>query len=150
MREVVFDGFRILHAVFLILVAIGFFAFWVRTRFWLPKYAHLLAAIGGAVGLWCLANTPDDVPISKQSPIAKLLFVLVLSAIVYFFFVLHGGQRAAYERHFGTSVPCPYCKLPVPARRNRNSTPDGKLSYTKRKCRHCGQTFASQRVPADR
>jgi hypothetical protein len=36
------------------LSAVGFFIFWARTRFWLPKYAHILAAIGLLVGLECL------------------------------------------------------------------------------------------------
>lgn len=150
MIEGLFKGLRILSAVLFIFVAIASFAFWRRTRFWLPKYAHLLAAIGGAVGLWCLASAPADAPIGKQGPIANLLFVLLLPAIIYLLFVLYGGQRAAYERQVGTTVPCPYCKLSVPARRGADSAPDGKLSHTERNCPHCGQTFVSQQGPADR
>jgi hypothetical protein len=40
-----FTGFQALHNVLLAVAAIGFFIFWIRTRFWLPKYAHIRAAI---------------------------------------------------------------------------------------------------------
>jgi hypothetical protein len=144
MSEVVFNGLRILQAVLFIIVAIASFTFWRRTRFWLPKYAHLLAGIGGAVGLWCLASGPADAAVRKQGPIANLLFVLLLPAIIYLLFVLYGGQRAAYERRFGTPGSCPHCKLPVPACNNPHSKPDGEVSDRERRCPHCGQTFASQ------
>jgi hypothetical protein len=55
-----FTGFQVLHGVLLALAAIGFFIFWVRTRFRLPKYAHILAVIAVAVGIWCVSNVPDD------------------------------------------------------------------------------------------
>ena len=102
--ENLFKGCQILHGVLLILAAVGFFTFWARTRFWLPRYAHFLAAIGLAVSLWCLVSMPDDAPINNQGPIAKFLLVLALPAMVYFFFVFHGGQRAAYERRFRTPL----------------------------------------------
>lgn len=51
-----FKGFQFLHAVLLVLSAAGFFIFWARTRFWLPKYAHVLAAIGLLVGIWCVST----------------------------------------------------------------------------------------------
>jgi len=144
MSEVVFYGLRILGAVLFIFVAVKSLAFWRRTRFWFPKYAHVLAGIGGAVGLWCLTSAPSDAPVRKQGPIADLLFVLLLPTIIYSVFLLYGGQRAAYEHHFGTSVPCPHCKLPVPAHPNPDSAPDGELSEMERKCPHCGKTLSSQ------
>jgi len=150
MGETVRNGLSILAGVFLILTAIRSFPFWVRTRFWLPKYVHLIAAIGGGVGLWCLANVPDDAPLSKESPVAKLLFVLALPAIIYFIFLLYGGQRAAYLRHFEKAVSCPHCKLPVPARHNTDSAPDLKLPDVRGHCPHCGQSLPSQQLPSDR
>ena len=93
-----FTGFQVLHGVLLALAAIGFFIFWVRTRFWLPKYAHILAAIGLVVGIWCVSNVPDDAPVSKHGPLVKLLGALILPAMVYFFFVFYGGQQAAFRR----------------------------------------------------
>jgi hypothetical protein len=93
-----FTGFQVLHGVLLAVAAIGFFIFWIRTRFWLPKYAHILAAIGLAVGVWCVSNVTDDAPISKHGPIVKFLGALTLPGMVYFFYVFYGGQRAAFRR----------------------------------------------------
>ena len=61
-----FKGFQLLHGVLLALSAAGFFVFWARTRFWLPKYAHILAAIGLIVGVWCVSNLPDSAPVNKE------------------------------------------------------------------------------------
>lgn len=92
-----FTGFRVLHGVLLAFAAVGFFIFWIRTRFWLPKYAHILAAIGLAVGIWCVSNVPDDAPISRHGPGVKFLEALILPAMVYFFFVFYGGQQEAFR-----------------------------------------------------
>lgn len=93
-----FRGFQLLHALLLLIGAAGFFVFWARTRFWLPKYAHVLAAIGLIVGVWCVSNVPSDTPLGKQGPVARFLFALILPAMVYFFFVFYGGQKAAHRR----------------------------------------------------
>jgi hypothetical protein len=90
-------GFQFLHAVLFILSAAAFIIFWVRTRFWLPKYAHLLAAIGLLVGVWSISIASKDAPINKHGPAARFLYVLVLPAMVYVFFVSYGGQRAAFR-----------------------------------------------------
>lgn len=87
-----------MHGVILVISAVAFFIFWARTRFWLPKYAHILAAIGLAVGAWCVSNVPEDAPIRKEGPTAEVLWALALPAMVYFFFVFYGGQRAAFRR----------------------------------------------------
>jgi hypothetical protein len=91
-----FRGLQFLHTVLLALCAVGFFVFWARTRFWLPKYAHILAAMSLAValGLFSVSNPPVDAPINRGGQITKFLFVLTFPAIVYFFFVFYGGQRA--------------------------------------------------------
>jgi hypothetical protein len=47
----IFNGFRFLEGILLALGAIGCLTFWARTRFWLPKYIHVLAAIGLIVGV---------------------------------------------------------------------------------------------------
>jgi hypothetical protein len=133
-----FQGVQVLHAIVAISAAVGFFLFWARTRFWLPKYVHLLALIGLAVGLWCVANLPGDAPISRYGPIAKLLGVLVLPAMVYFFFVFYGGQSAAFRRCHRISVPCPYCKRPVTAFRDETAASE-KVFFEVSRCPHCGQ-----------
>jgi len=98
MLRQLFAGFQILHVVLLIGGAIGLFGFWMRTRFWLPKYAHILAAIASLVeGLVRLDNT-KDAPINKAGTIGKALLALVVPAMVYFFFLFYGGQRAAFRR----------------------------------------------------
>jgi hypothetical protein len=93
-----FTGFQVLHGVLLGVAAVGFFSFWARTRFWLPQYAHILAAIGLAVGIWCVSSVTDDAPINKQGPVVKTLGALILPAMVYLFFVFYGGQQAAFRR----------------------------------------------------
>lgn len=92
-----FRGFQFLHGVFLALCALGFFIFWVRTRFWLPKYAHVLAVVGLLVGIWCSSIVPQDAPINKSGPMGKFLLALAVPAMVYFFFVFYGGQREAFK-----------------------------------------------------
>jgi hypothetical protein len=36
-------------------------------------------------------------PISKHGPLVKFLGALILTAMVYFFFVFYGGQQAAFR-----------------------------------------------------
>jgi hypothetical protein len=88
---------QLLHAGLLVVGAAGFFVFWVRTRFWMPQYAHILAAIGWIVGLWVVWSVPSDAPLGKEGSVTKFLFALILPAMVYFFFVFYGGQHAAYR-----------------------------------------------------
>jgi hypothetical protein len=61
---------------------------------------HILAAMSLAValGLFSVSNPPVDAPINRGGQITKFLFVLTFPAIVYFFFVFYGGQRAAFRR----------------------------------------------------
>lgn len=98
MLQQFFQGFQLVHFVFFAVAAVGFLIFWSRTRFWLPKYAHVLAAIALLIGIWCASTIPDDAPISKRGPLGKLLLALALPAMVYFFFVFYGGQKAAFRR----------------------------------------------------
>jgi hypothetical protein len=121
-----------IHVLLAVLAAIGFFRYWGRTHFWLPRYVHFLAAIGLAVGLACIAFMPPSAPIQSGwmggwAGLKKTLLVLTLPALVYVFFVFYGGQRAAYERTH-RSVPCQYC-------RDAHVAPGSQ-------CPHCGQTAA--------
>ena len=133
-----FRGLQFLHVVIFVLGAVGFLIFWVRTRFWLPRYAHVLAAIGLVVGVLCLADAPDDAPIKKQGALAQILLALALPAIVYVFFVFYGGQKAAYNRLFRKSPRCPNCNLPVTTRRGNDGAPNS-VTPTNQQCPHCGQ-----------
>lgn len=81
------SGLRLIHIIVFAIGAIGLFQFWKRTRFWLPKYAHVLGGVGLAVGFGIVLAVPPDAPISKHGPVVRALFALVIPAIVYFFFI---------------------------------------------------------------
>ena len=136
-----FKGLHFLHVVFFLIGAVGFFTFWARTRFWLPKYVHVLAAIGLAVGLWCISTLAPDAPINKSGLAGRFLLALAIPAIVYFFFIFHGGQSAAFRRRFQKTIACPHCNSPVVILQNKNSsastTPLQTIEFL---CPHCGQS----------
>jgi len=52
MWNALFNRFRLVHAAIFAFAAFGLFGFWARTRFWLPKYVHLLAGIGLLSEFW--------------------------------------------------------------------------------------------------
>ena len=137
----IFHGFGVLHFVLLAFAAIGFFKFWGRTRFWLPKYVHVLAAIGLAVSLWVASSAPEDAPMNQDGPLTRLLMILALPAMVYFFFIFHGGQHAAFVRSRATHGPCPFCQKPV-----RALPPDGEewtemTRFVETECPHCNHAL---------
>jgi hypothetical protein len=102
-----------IHTVAAVLAAIGFFHFWVRSRFWFPRYVHYLGGFALALGVACLVWMPPEAPINQAewAGLKKGLLVLVFPGLVYFFFVFYGGQRVAYERtHLPHTEPCPYCQ----------------------------------------
>jgi peptidoglycan/LPS O-acetylase OafA/YrhL len=142
MLQQLLRGLYLLHALLFCLAAVGFFAFWARTRFWLPKYVHVLAAAALIIGVWCADSSPADTPLGKAGPIAKLLAAFVLPVIVYFFFVFYGGQRTAFRRRFRKTVPCPTCGLSVLVFETGSDSSGSAVSNTIR-CRNCGQSLAS-------
>jgi hypothetical protein len=88
------------HRLLLVLAAVAYFAYWTRTHFWMPRYAHLLAGGGVLVGIALLLMTPADAPIHHEPLgwVKKGAMVAVFPALVYFFFIFYGGQRAAFDR----------------------------------------------------
>src|SRR5262245_26545966 len=58
--------------------AIGFFHFWICSRFWFPRYVHYLGAFALALGLACLACMPPEAPINQGAwgGLKKALLVL--------------------------------------------------------------------------
>ena len=122
---------QVIHAVLLIVAAVGFFCFWARTRFWFQRYAHYLAAFAFALGLSLLSIMPSDAPINRDvwGGAKKAGLVLIFSGLVYFFFVFYGGQRAAYQgKRPHALTPCPYCRSP--------------RSVSNSRCSNCGQTIS--------
>lgn len=101
------------YVLALLLLAIVCFRFWVKTRFWFPRYVHYLAIISLILGAWVVWTTPEDAPINQEPwrDAKKLGIVFAMPAMVYFFFVFYGGQRAAYLRMQPEQTKqCPHCE----------------------------------------
>ena len=105
---------QIVHAVVLAVAAVGAFRFAIRTRFWLPRYVHNLAAFALVLGLACLTLLPPDAPIHRSDwgGLKKALMALIFPGLVYLVFVVLGGQRVAYERSHRATRRCPSCGQP--------------------------------------
>lgn len=103
----VLSGLYESHRLLLVLAALGYFAFWTRTHFWMPRYAHLLAGGSLLIGIAVLAMTPADAPVNREPLgwVKKGAMLAVFPTLVYFFFIVYGGQRAAYQR----AHACPRC-----------------------------------------
>jgi hypothetical protein len=56
---------QLLHATLVFLAAIGLFRFWVRTRFWFPRYVHWMAVLALGIGLGFLGLIPQDAPLNR-------------------------------------------------------------------------------------
>lgn len=136
-----FDGFNLIHAIFLLLAAAASFKFWVRIRFWFPRYIHVLAAIGFAVSIWVASALPTDAPASKAGPVGRILIALALPAIIYFFFIVYGGPRAAFYSSSRDSAPCPFCQNPVPTFPNDANNPTASPRFAEPMCPACGRDF---------
>src|SRR5262245_41632742 len=89
---------HVVHGFELALAAIGFFALWYRTRFWLPSYVHWLAALGVAVGIGLVFLIPDHAPARKLGVLGSSFLIAVCPALVDTVFIFYGGQAAAYQR----------------------------------------------------
>jgi len=122
-------------AVIAVILAIGFFIFWRRAKFWLPKYVHIFAAIGFIVSAWCMSSIPESAPINKEGVIIKVLFTLLLPAMVYFFFIFHGGQKEAFKNRVEKLKQCPYCDFPL---ESLQESKDHDINLSDRQCRRCG------------
>jgi hypothetical protein len=136
----VFNGFRFLEGILLMVGAIGCVGFWARNRFWLPKYIHVLAAIGLVVGVLSVWASPADAPIKQDGVTACVLVALALPAVIYAYFILHGGPQAAFKSSLSKSAPCPFCGNPV---KTLPCDAEGipTASFAESVCPHCGNTL---------
>jgi hypothetical protein len=134
-----FDGFKLIHGVLLLLAAVASFRFLARIRFWFPKYIHVLALIGFAVSIWAIAAMPPDVPAYKDGPLVRLLVALALPAIIYIFFIVYGGPRAAFYSSFKDSSPCPFCQSPVRTLPDDANSPKASPQFAEPACPACGR-----------
>ncbi len=129
---------RAIEILVLVFTAFGFFQFWRKTRFWLPLYIHFFAAIGFFVMLMVLAMAPRDAPVQKWGPLSRALLSLALPAIVYAFFIVHGGQHAAFRRMKEKQTSCPGCGKPVAASKQESPDTASAGEFLNRRCVHCG------------
>ena len=134
-----FRGFTVVHAMLAILAAIGFFKLWARTRFWLPRYAHVLAGIGFLAGLLVLSAVPADVR-QRVGLLRQLLGLVIIPAFVYFFFIFYGGNIAAL-RSVAILAPCPFCQVPIPAISHRSKAQKSQVRFLEKTCEHCGHSL---------
>jgi hypothetical protein len=142
MGKDVFNGFRFLEVILLIWGGVGYLlTFWARTRFWLPKYIHVLAAIGLIVSALSVWASPADAPIKQHGLIACVLLALVLPAMIYAYFILHGGQQVAFDRSSSKSAPCPFCGNPLKALGYDDQGPP-TTRFAESVCPHCSHTLA--------
>ena len=90
------DLFDMAHAAVLVAGGIGYLWLWRRHRFWLPRYAHVLALGGTAVvALAVWAGGPSE-PARRER---GLWIVLMMPLLIYFVFVFYGGAEEARKRH---------------------------------------------------
>jgi len=85
---------------------------------------------------------PVDAPVNRWGAISRFLFSLLLPAIVYFFFILYGGQRVAFDRSMATLVPYPFCGNLVSARPGELGS-ESATRFLELVCNRCGQTLPS-------
>jgi hypothetical protein len=136
-----FEGFNLIHAVLLGLAAVASFRFWIRTRFRFPRYIHVLAAIGFAISIWVAYSIPADAPAGKAGLAGRILVALALPAIIYFFFIVYGGPRAAFYSSSKDSAPRPFCQSLVPTLPNDGNSPTAAPRFAEPMCRACGREF---------
>ena len=118
-----------LHSAAFILAVAAAIVFLVRTRFWFPRYVHWFAGVALVIGLGVLAIYSAD-PANTGGWTRRVVVVLVFPAIVYFLFVILGGQRAAYDAR--RWMRCPNC---------------GAEAHPGEVCGSCGQRLVSDRPP---
>lgn len=138
MWKQIFGGLYLVHAALLVVAAFGFFKFWGRTRFWLPKYIHVMAGIAFLTMFWVMSMAPADAPVNRWGVMSRFLFSLALPAIVYFFFIVYGGQHAAFRTSVAIHAPCPFCGDPVAAQPITSSEAASTSRLIERQCPHCG------------
>jgi hypothetical protein len=133
-----FDGFRLIHGILFAVAAVASFKFWVRTRFWFPRYIHVLAAISLGVMCLVLSTMPPDAQASKYGLISRCLFALTLPAIVYAAFIVYGGPRAAFHSRYQVTVPCPFCQTQLQALPKKSSDLHTPVQFADKACPACG------------
>ena len=123
------DYVSIARLVIAVVMAVGYFVFWRRTRFWVPKYVHFLAVVGFIVSVWCMRTMPDEAPLNREGSVIKALFAFLLPAMVYFFFMFIGGQKEAFRNHIDKLKICPYCNSSLESLHERDDRDEKQCTY---------------------
>lgn len=136
-----FDGFNLIHGILLAIAAVASFRFWARTRFRFPTYVHVLAVIGSIAILTVFWAEPEELR-EKISVVRMLVGALIGPALVYFFFIVYGGPRAAFYSRFSDSAPCPFCQSPVRVLPEDPRNPKASPQFAEPACPECGRELA--------
>ncbi len=86
------------HVIATLVVAAGHFGLWKRSGFWLPRYIHLMALAALLIGVWLTSGISPNSPVGHWGMLGQLFTLLICPALVYGFFILHGGPAAALRR----------------------------------------------------
>lgn len=105
------DGLYQSHRLLLVLAAVGYFAYWTRSRLSLPRHAHVTAAASLLVGVAVLLMTPPDAPVNNEPLgwVKKGAMLAVFPALVYFFFLFTGAPPAPDQHLDGAAAACHTC-----------------------------------------
>jgi hypothetical protein len=87
------------HVVAACIVGLIHFVLWRRNGASLPRYIHFLAFCALLVGFWLNAGITPDAPIARWGVFGQVFVILICPAMVYGFFILHGGAAAAARRN---------------------------------------------------
>lgn len=87
------------HVVAACIAGAVHFILWKRNGFHLPRYIHTLAIFALLVGFWLNAGFTPDAPVARWGVFGQLFIILICPAMVYGFFILHGGAALAARRH---------------------------------------------------
>ena len=60
---------RTIHAIVMVIAAVGFFRCWERACFSFPRYVHVMAAVALAISVGLLVILPHDGPITKGTTV---------------------------------------------------------------------------------
>jgi hypothetical protein len=91
------DALYILYAVGTAALAAFHLWVWARRGFRIPRYIHVMALAAALVGWGLLEISPADSPARRGGLLEAVLLILIFPALVYGYFVLHGGATGRRE-----------------------------------------------------
>ncbi len=132
---------KVLRGILVIIAGLGCLWFWCRTRLWLPVYIHVMALFALALGFWMITTVPKEAPLNAKSIFFQAFLIMVFPAIVYFFFVIFGGQQAAYKTKLKKYIICSHCKEIIRNDQSNNDILGEEIFDLNQYCPFCGITL---------